>query len=274
MRNISAVALLCLSASAVAATTQTFQSSIDDGGFRAAHALLLQIIEENAKARKLRKALDAANLSSVTMSVGYFMGAELVFSEATPLSNFYWKEEALHGELSAKLNAGVDPSEYRLQCRSKLGARAELKSAMTPKPGGMVLVEASGIDVCWKLEASKIEFAPVGASDLEGAGKGTEFIPPELVELDYHQVEEIFYAHQNDFRYCLQKLPPSRRRKGDVSLGFHIATDGSVDEAKILTSTIEDDDLESCLVSRMLKIKFPPPMGGYEGGEFPLSFQE
>ncbi len=120
----------------------------------------------------------------------------------------------------------------------------------------------------------QVRVQPVSHDDLEGIGKGDDYlIPPELAALSEREADEIIEAHLTQFKYCYQRYEDGPTGVGKLKVRYHIAGDGTVDEASIVQATFTDERVTQCLVERFERLRFPPPMDGWRGGTFPFTFQ-
>ena len=83
--------------------------------------------------------------------------------------------------------------------------------------------------------------------------------------------EETIRSHLPEFRYCHHRHATTSGA-GTLVVRYHIAEDGSVDSAEVDTQTVEDDAVVQCVLDRFRRLRFRPPMGGFEGGTFPFTF--
>ena len=75
--------------------------------------------------------------------------------------------------------------------------------------------------------------------------------------------DEVVRKHLAQFRYCYQRRLAQRPdMSGKVAITFTIAGDGSVSAASVSRSALSDPEVESCMVGRFLRLKFPAPNGG------------
>lgn len=81
--------------------------------------------------------------------------------------------------------------------------------------------------------------------------------------LDRSLVERVIQRHLNALRYCYQReLRRDPDLAGEVVITFTIAADSTVQNARVERSTLEDEAVQTCLVSRFSKMRFPQPAGG------------
>ena len=106
-----------------------------------------------------------------------------------------------------------------------------------------------------------------GSIDLGGRGKdSTRVIPGKTTVvggLDKDVIMKVIKRHQNEIKFCyeaeLQKTPTLG---GKVAVAWTIDPAGSVSEANVSESSIGNANVESCIVQRIRRWKFPEPSGG------------
>lgn len=81
--------------------------------------------------------------------------------------------------------------------------------------------------------------------------------------LDKSLIDAVVKRHMNQVRYCYQReLSRDPDLSGKVTVQFVIARDGSVSKAKIKSSSLGSEAVESCITDRFLRLDFPEPSGG------------
>ena len=69
--------------------------------------------------------------------------------------------------------------------------------------------------------------------------------------------------HFAEIKFCYeQSLQQKPDLAGKVVVLFIIDASGSVSEANVAEATLEDPNVESCVLSRIRRWKFPEPRGG------------
>ncbi len=72
-------------------------------------------------------------------------------------------------------------------------------------------------------------------------------------------VDQVIRRHMNQVRYCYQReLIKMPEIAGRVEIEFVIAPDGSVHAAKTAKTTLDNTAVEACVVSRFMRMQFPP----------------
>jgi len=81
--------------------------------------------------------------------------------------------------------------------------------------------------------------------------------------LDRALVAKVIRAHANEIKYCYEReLQHTPGLSGKVSVSFTIGPAGDVIEAGIAESTLANEAVEACMLSRVKRWKFPEPQGG------------
>jgi hypothetical protein len=108
-----------------------------------------------------------------------------------------------------------------------------------------------------------------GGPGLGGDGSGkvdgileTPLPPVVLGGLNKAEIDEVIKHQESALRYCYQReLQKNPALSGKVVVKFTISRDGTVSQASTPTSTLASDAVESCLVGRFMRMKFPEPRG-------------
>lgn len=103
--------------------------------------------------------------------------------------------------------------------------------------------------------------------DLGGRGKDTTRIIPGQTHivggLSKEEIARVIRAHQSEIKYCyeaeLQKTPDL---SGKVAVMFIIGGDGTVNEANVSETSLNNSSAEQCMLTRIKRWKFPEPQGG------------
>ncbi|MCK6544328.1 AgmX/PglI C-terminal domain-containing protein [Myxococcota bacterium] len=106
-----------------------------------------------------------------------------------------------------------------------------------------------------------------GNIDLGGRGKGTTRIVPGKTiiqgSLSREDIARVIRRNLARFKYCYEKeLNANPNLQGKVSVYFTIAPTGSVAEASIRETSMNDQNVESCVEKVMRSLVFPKPQGG------------
>lgn len=106
-----------------------------------------------------------------------------------------------------------------------------------------------------------------GNIDLGGRGKdSTRVIPGKTTVvggLDKDVIMRVIKRHQNEIKFCYeQELQKNPSLAGKVAVAWVIDPTGGVSEANVSESSIGNANVESCIVQRIRRWKFPEPAGG------------
>jgi TonB family protein len=106
-----------------------------------------------------------------------------------------------------------------------------------------------------------------GNIDLGGRGKGTTRIVPGKTiiqgSLSKEEIGRVIRRNLARFKYCYEKqLNSNPNLSGKVAVYFTIAPTGDVASASIRETSMNDENVESCVVKVMRSLKFPKPRGG------------
>ena len=87
--------------------------------------------------------------------------------------------------------------------------------------------------------------------------------PIILGAVDRGAIESVIARHRNQIRYCYQReLTKNPSLAGKMTMKFVIAKDGNVSSAKVKTSSLGNQAVESCVSGRFMRMQFPQPQGG------------
>ena len=83
----------------------------------------------------------------------------------------------------------------------------------------------------------------------------------------------VIKENQNTVNNCFNKeLSNNSKLSGKVMMCWHIWTNGELRNARVCSSTLKNEQVESCLVSSLEHWKFPKPNGGICAVKFPFTF--
>ena len=240
-------------------------------GLPAAGEALQQLVAEAKNEKKLLKALDSARLGDVALPAKAGFGADLVLSEVSPMTRCTWTG-SLTCIVSARTTSKVEPGEFDAFCKSKYGATAEIQTHLSSSSDSGATWTIEGAEKCWALNGATVQILPTAHDDLEGVGMGDdEFIAPELTGLTKDQVDATIAKQTNAFKACaIREDGPSAA--GKLVVAFHIAQDGTLDRVDAKSSTLTDDEAETCILNRFRRIQFVPPNDGYTEGTYEFRF--
>lgn len=263
---------LILAAAAARPVPPDLPTVARDHGPRAALEALQQVVADAKKPKLLDRALVEARLDQVAIPVRLGFGAELTLSEPGPLTGCTWGDGELTCTVRARATGPARPEDYQLTCRTSYGAARPMVAE--PSTDGDALVwRLREVEACWELDAGHLLLSPVSHDDLEGVGQGTDLIPPELTALSWQEAEAIIADRLTQFRYCYQRYEDGPTGTGTLVVRYHIGEDGHIDVAEVDSATFDDSRVVECILGRFERLRFPPPMGGWEGGTYPFTFQ-
>lgn len=106
-----------------------------------------------------------------------------------------------------------------------------------------------------------------GNIDLGGRGKGeTRIVPGKTViqgALSKEEIGRVIRRNLARFKYCYEKqLNANPNLAGKIAIYFTIAPTGSVADASVRETSMNDVNVEECAVKVMRTLKFPQPKGG------------
>jgi pSer/pThr/pTyr-binding forkhead associated (FHA) protein len=106
-----------------------------------------------------------------------------------------------------------------------------------------------------------------GNIDLGGRGKGTTRIVPGKTiiqgSLSKEEIGRVIRRNLARFKYCYEKqLNANPNLAGKISVYFTIAPTGDVAQASVRETSMNEENVESCVVKVMRSLKFPKPRGG------------
>lgn len=266
--------VLALAASAKPPAPPQLDEIAAHHGLEAAWKAFQEMPATYPKAKHLDRARSECGLERIQMPVQLKLGAELVLSEPSPLQSCSWTGEQVDCQLHAAVSAKAAAEDYQVSCRTSFGATLPLTAEAAPAPEGRLGWTVHGVQRCWEIDAVGVRVAPVSHDDLEGIGKGDDYlIPPELAALSKPEADEVIEEHLTQFKYCYQRYEDGPTGVGKLQVRYHIAEDGTVDVATIEEATFTDERVHQCIVERFERLRFPPPMEGWTGGTFPFTFQ-
>ncbi len=73
-------------------------------------------------------------------------------------------------------------------------------------------------------------------------------------------IAKVIRRHQNEIKFCYEQKP--QQLTGKVAVHFWIEADGLVKEAAVAETTLQNATVEQCMVGRIVKWRFPEPLGG------------
>jgi hypothetical protein len=256
----------------VGAQAQDLPAVAEREGFAAAYGAMLALSRQE-KPKKLDAALAAAGLSRLAMPATTALGADLVIRAAGPATGCTLSGEVVACRLPLATTAKVGAGEYAVSCRSRLGASLPVESALADgATEDRAELRLTDLGPCWKLGGDTLVVTPVSGIELEGVGQGTDLIPPELVGLTKHQVEEIVKGGSGAFQHCLVSAGKPGLT-GKLVVAYRIGPDGRLAEVSAESSTLGEPAVEACVLDRFRTLTFPKPNDGWDRGTWPVTFQ-
>lgn len=100
-----------------------------------------------------------------------------------------------------------------------------------------------------------------------GRGRAEVVVPPgdPVISggLTTQEVQAVIRANLNQIRHCYEQLlQRSPSSSGKVKVNFVVQPSGRVGSAKIISSSINDSIMKSCITGKIQRWKFPQPRGG------------
>ncbi|MBI5939167.1 MAG: energy transducer TonB, partial [Caulobacterales bacterium] len=103
--------------------------------------------------------------------------------------------------------------------------------------------------------------------DLGGRGKGeTRVVPGKTTvtgSCERSIIGKVISRHANEIRYCYEvELTKEPNLAGKIGVTFTIDPTGAISDANIAQTTLNNNNVEQCLLTRIRRWKFPEPKGG------------
>ncbi len=111
---------------------------------------------------------------------------------------------------------------------------------------------------------------PKGGSPLQSWDKDTK-VPTKIVPgkvslnggLDRGIIQRVVRQHRRELKYCYESgLQQNRNLSGVVKIKFVISAAGSVMSARVISTTLKNKKVESCMTRKVRRWVFPEPKGG------------
>jgi TonB family protein len=88
-------------------------------------------------------------------------------------------------------------------------------------------------------------------------------IPKVMGSLDKEAIRAVIKSHRSQLNGCyLPRLSEAPQLAGNIHVKFVISPSGGVSTASVERSTVNDADLEACVVQAVAGWAFPEPKGG------------
>jgi TonB family protein len=106
-----------------------------------------------------------------------------------------------------------------------------------------------------------------GTIDLGGRGKGeTRVVPGKTTvtgSCERTVIAKVIGRHANEVRYCYEtELNKDPNLQGKVGVTFTIDPTGGISDASVNQTTLNNNNVEQCILTRVKRWKFPEPKGG------------
>lgn len=96
-----------------------------------------------------------------------------------------------------------------------------------------------------------------------GEAPGTDGTMSHLGALDRADIQAVIQRSQGDLKHCYERgLQKNPGLSGRVEVKIVIAATGTVSQATVETSSLNDETVEQCLAERFYRLRFPEPDGG------------
>jgi TonB family protein len=81
--------------------------------------------------------------------------------------------------------------------------------------------------------------------------------------LDKDTIFKVVRRHQSEIKFCYERaLASDQKLAGKVTVAWTIDPTGAVSEANLAESTLDNANVEACVLERIRRWRFPEPMGG------------
>jgi TonB family protein len=91
--------------------------------------------------------------------------------------------------------------------------------------------------------------------------------------LNPETIKDVIHEHHAELRTCaLKRAPAAQATAGKIIVGFTILPTGKVAEVATQSSTLQEPELEACLLGLVRTWTFPKPKKGPVGINFPFRF--
>lgn len=144
-----------------------------------------------------------------------------------------------------------------------LGETWPTVSALLPRIGPP---GSNPVGECGDPAVEAVEPEGPGILDLLTPSERTPEVPdlwePQEEPSGREAIDAVVRRHTNQIQYCYQReLVKNQALQGRITVGFLIASDGTVSSASVDESTLNSPAVEDCVVGRFLRMKFPAQEG-------------
>jgi hypothetical protein len=158
-----------------------------------------------------------------------------------------------------------------------LGSAAKVEQAHASGDGARQAQIESRIDDAKIAGDQTVE---LGRFDKQQVDVSMVFVVPqsesgETGSLDAKEIGRVLAANLGGIKYCYERqLRDSPDLAGKLVVEFTIDQAGKVENPRVLSSTLDDDRVVRCLLTKVSWLKFPPPRGGKVTVSYPFVFEK
>lgn len=92
--------------------------------------------------------------------------------------------------------------------------------------------------------------------------------------LSREEIERVVRRHSRGFRYCYEReLQDDPELAGQITVNWTIDLDGTVSRSSIEENTMDNRNVESCVLREVRRMRFPEPDGGMVVVRYPFTFR-
>jgi hypothetical protein len=218
--------------------------------------------------KKVAAALAALDAGSLRLPVRLALGAELQVTRGALADCTLG--DTLSCDVVLTTVVPASSADFELQCGTSWGATRPLTAVAGASEPDRAVLRITDLRDCLDF-GDHLRVVPVALLDLDGVGQGDEFHPPELIGLTWDQVRQTLDEQLPSLQYCPRKL--GLPANGALVVAFHIGADGTLEQVRAESSTLDEPRVLECVLERFRRVRFPPPNDGFTDGSYPLRFQ-
>jgi TonB family protein len=148
----------------------------------------------------------------------------------------------------------------------KTQGASELGSGAEGTRGGRSGSKANIDDLVGELESANSQSLSRRGDLTIETPEGEEARGTKSVYRSAEAIQEVLYGHVNAIRYCYEReLKRDPNLKGKISVRITVAADGHVKNAEIVSSTMNNERVERCILARIQLWKDFKPIDSEEG---------
>jgi TonB family protein len=135
--------------------------------------------------------------------------------------------------------------------------------------GGLGTIEAGGSG--WGTGGGRV----AGLGEIRDRGSMTIGTPTVDGALTQAEVTRVVSRYGGSLRYCYERglAKSDGKLAGEIRVDFTIGATGVVSRASLGSASLSDPSVQSCVLSRFRRMRFPPPLeGGTVEVRFPVAF--